>query len=1302
MQRFARFLEIVLPFDSAPRTPARSSSHRSLLPAKINPASRPATQDVSRKRESRSLLVLLLGLLVHTAAGISQNVTTQQYGNARTGVQSQETLLTPANVNPSSFGKLFTLPVSGYVYAQPLYMSGLLMPDGATHNVLFVATEQDYVYAFDADGNNPAQGYLWRDSLLGSNETWGSPNDVNSSNIAPAIGITSTPVIDPATGTLFVVAKSKTQSGSLQYFQRLHALKLTDGTETLNGPTLIQATAPGKAGGGATLAFDPRLGNQRAGLVLASTPNGPSPASVFITWASHGDNGSYHGWVISYSSSDISQRTGVWLDTPNGAKGGIWLAGGALSSDDAGNIFGASGNGTFDANTGGADYGDTAFSLSLQGSTLGLNSYFTPADQSKLANDDLDMGMSSMVLLPAQTGPIPHLALTVDKSGTIYLLNRDNLGGYSGTSNDSMQSFNIGHSIRGSASFFNGTLYMAGEGGPLSAWPFNPQTEQFATTPVTTSTAVFGCGDCDGSGTTPAISANGSSNAIVWVLNNTAHDTGPSILRAYDPVNLQNVFYDSSQAANHRDAAGTAVKWTVPVIVNGHVYVGGVNAVTAYGELGSTTTVAINASPASISPGASSTLTVTASNATQVTVSGSDGSSYTLSPTGGTQKVSPGATTTYTATAVGAKSNATAMATVIVGQPAATVTINANPASISPGASSLLTVTASNATQVTISGSDGSSYTLSATGGTQTVSPGATTTYTATATGAGAKATAAATVTVGQPAATVKISATPASITAGAASVLTVAAANATQVILTGTDGSSYKLSTSGGTQNVTPAATTTYTATATGSNGPVSATATVTVTPGAGGCLPSSPGTIICAPAQGASPSSPVTITAGSIAAVGNIAALRAYIDNVSILTINNPSATKSFQFSQSVTVSPGSHHLVIVGYETVGGGAEDANEYFTVSGSTATTVTLNASPASISAGASSILTVSAANATQVSISGTDGSSYTLPPAGGTQKVSPAATTTYTATAVGSTSNATATTTVTIGPSAATVSLNANPASILAGASSVLTASATNATQVVLNGSDGSSYKLSPSGGTQTVTPAATTTYTATATGNAGAVTATAVVTVTSNTGGCLPSAPGAIICAPAQGASATSPVTITAGAVAASGNIAALRAYIDNVSVLIINNPASTRAFQFSQPVTVSPGNHYLVIVGYETVGGGAVVASEHFTVPGGGTAGCAPSSQGAMICSPGPNATVSSPVTISAGATAATGYVSALRLYVDNVSESIVNNPQPASSFSLNQPLSMSQGSHKLVIVGYLSSGGAVDAVDYITVH
>ncbi|HMD20767.1 MAG TPA: alkaline phosphatase family protein, partial [Alloacidobacterium sp.] len=379
---------------------------------------------------------------------------------------------------------------------------------------------------------------------------------------------------------------------------------------------------------------------------------------------------------------------------------------------------------------------------------------------------------------------------------------------------------------------------------------------------------------------------------------------------------------------------------------------------------------------------------------------GSDGSSYTLQPNGGTQTVSPAATTTYSAVATGTggtTASATATVTVLPSAVTPTVSITANPASIAPGASSILTVTAANATQVTVTGSDGSSYTLQPTGGMQSVSPTVTTTYTATATGTGGKVTANATVTVTpNPAPTASIAANPTSITAGSSSILTVTATNATQVTITGSDGSAYTLQPNGGTQAVTPNATTTYTAVATGAGGKASATATVTVTP--------------------------------------------------------NP----------------------------------------------APTVTVTANPASITTGSSSTLTVTAVNATQVTITGSDGSTYSLQSSGGTQAVSPAATTTYTAVATGAGGTASASATVTVTPNPPpTASMTANPTTIISGNSSTLTVTATNATQVTVTGTDGSTYTLQATGGTQAVSPTATTTYTASASGAGGNASASATVTV-------------------------------------------------------------------------------------------------------------------------------------------------------------------------------------------------------------
>jgi phospholipase C len=491
-------------------------------------------------------------------------------------------------------------------------------------------------------------------------------------------------------------------------------------------------------------------------------------------------------------------------------------------------------------------------------------------------------------------------------------------------------------------------------------------------------------------------------------------------------------------------------------------------------------TVTIAAAPASLMAGSSSTLTVAATNATQVTVAGTDGSTYTLEATGGTQIVSPSATTTYTATASGAGGKTTATATVTVSpDPAPTVSIAAASSSIIVGSSTTLTVTAANATQVIVTGSDGSTHTLQASGGTQLVSPGATTTYSATATGAGGSTTATAMVTVNPPAPAVSISANPTSIVSGSSSTLTVAATNATQVTVTGTDGSSYTLPGAGGTQSVSPSATTTYTATATGTGGSTTATAKLTVTP-----YPA-PTVSIAA--------NPITVVAGSSSKL-TVAATNA--TQVTVTGTDGSSYTLSAAGgTQSVSPSATTTYTATA---TGTGGSTTATAKLTVTPYPAPTVSIAANPNSVFAGSSSTLTVSATNATSVTVNGTDGSSYTFSAAGGSQPVSPSATTTYTATATGNGGSTTATAKLTVNPiPAPTVGIAANPTSFIVGGSSTLTVIATNATSVTVTGTDGSSYTLPVSGGTQSVSPAATTTYTATANGTGGTITATATVTV-------------------------------------------------------------------------------------------------------------------------------------------------------------------------------------------------------------
>ncbi len=532
------------------------------------------------------IALVLLGAGLLAASVDAQDVLTWHYDNARSGVQQNETILTSSNVKASTFGKVFSFPIAGDALAQPLYLTQYPMSDGRLHNVLIVATEEDYVYAFDADGHNPATGYLWRRSMLPAGETWVSYTDVHVVDIKPNVGITGTPVIDRAGGTIYLVAKSKTTSGSITFHQRLHALDIADGSEKLNGPTNITATVPGSGDGGSAVTFDALLGNQRASLLLAPTPSGKSGSSVFVAWASHGDLGKYHGWVMAYNASDISKQTGAWCVTPNGAQGGIWMSGGGISSDNLGNIFLAVGNGTFDAYSGGKDWGDTALRFNLNGFGLAVEDSFTPENQHSLDVADNDMGTGAMVLLPAQGGSIPHLAVTNDKSGTIYLINRDKMGGYLTARDSSVQDFGDGgYPIHSSFAFFNNSLYMAPDGGPLEAWAFNPTPALFSTSAYSKSDINYGCKGCDPTGSTPSVSANGASNGIVWALDNSNYYVDPAVLHAYAAGNLEDELYNSNQAGN-RDKPALATKFTTPTIASGRVYVGGRNAVTVYGLLG--------------------------------------------------------------------------------------------------------------------------------------------------------------------------------------------------------------------------------------------------------------------------------------------------------------------------------------------------------------------------------------------------------------------------------------------------------------------------------------------------------------------------------------------------------------------------------------------------------------------------------------------------------------------------------------------------------------------------------------------
>jgi hypothetical protein len=506
-------------------------------------------------------------------------VTTYHNNPSRDGANIQEYALTTANVTTNSFGKLFSCPVDGAIYAQPLWVPNLII-GGGTHNAVFVATTHDSVYAFDAD-ISPCVTY-WQKSLLGAGETFVNYLDVNSADIQPDIGITSTPVIDLSTQTLYVVTKSENTGTSCipsaSCHQRLHGLSLIDGSEKFGGPATIDAsiTVPGTGDGssGGVLAFNTLTENQRPGLALVN-------GVVYVSWASHGDNDPYHGWVIGFNARNLTiPPAAVWNSTPNvvagsQSRGGIWMSGGAPAADSSNNLYFLTGNGSFDAGSGGSNYGDSTVKLSTA-SGLTVAGYFTPDNQLSLNANDSDHGAGgAAILIDQPSGPVPHLLIGGGKDGTLYLVNRDSLGSYDPTKNHVVQALNM-ESIFATSAFWNNSLFIAGSRGALKQYTFDPTMGLFGTSPAHSSPGSFGF-----PGATPSVSSTGSStNGIVWALDTTNYCTlqspscGPTVLHAYDATNVSTELWNSSQASGNRDQAGNAVKFTVPTVANGKVYVG--------------------------------------------------------------------------------------------------------------------------------------------------------------------------------------------------------------------------------------------------------------------------------------------------------------------------------------------------------------------------------------------------------------------------------------------------------------------------------------------------------------------------------------------------------------------------------------------------------------------------------------------------------------------------------------------------------------------------------------------------------
>jgi Bacterial lectin/Legume lectin domain/Chitobiase/beta-hexosaminidase C-terminal domain len=554
--------------------------------------------------------VWVAGLLLSVSAAYGQvNVVTAHNDIARTGQNLNETILTPQNVNSEQFGKLFSQPVTGAILAQPLYVSQVTIPQMGVHNVVYVTTNSDMVFAFDADNNGGINaGPLWQASL--------ALNGAPTGKLAGASGVVGTPVIDLTTNTMYVASSEKMGATNIM---RLHALDITTGVEKFGAPVNIQATVPGTGSGSQNgmLAFNPVLQLQRPGLLLLN-------GVVYVGIASINDEGPWHGWIFSFSAATL-QLLNVFCTTPNGVGGGLWMSGAGLAAEvynpnkPYGRMFVPTGNGTFAASTpyaSGMSYGMSLLDLDLTGGVMTVEDVFTPFDQAVLDAEDGDFGSGGPVLLPQQTlasGMTLNPLVQVGKSGTIYILDRDNntdgsnnpateyspagLGGFNANADQVVQALqtpvrsgsNWGAGVWGTEAYWNGNIYIAGtnpgtdthyfgSGNNLSAYSF--ANGALSATPTSQSVEQYTF-----PGPTPSISANGNTNGIVWVLKEDSLDSvGFEVLLAYDATNLGSTLY-SSDTNLVRDNPGGGVSFVVPTIANGKVYAGSNSLLNVYGVL---------------------------------------------------------------------------------------------------------------------------------------------------------------------------------------------------------------------------------------------------------------------------------------------------------------------------------------------------------------------------------------------------------------------------------------------------------------------------------------------------------------------------------------------------------------------------------------------------------------------------------------------------------------------------------------------------------------------------------------------
>ena len=504
------------------------------------------------------------------------SVLTWHNDNARTGQNLEETILTPANVNAANFGKLFTIPVDGKVDAQPLYVSSLAIPGNGTHNVVYVETEHDSSYAFDADTG----ALVWKVSVLGPGE--GPSDDRNCGQVTPEIGITATPVIDPLEGphgTIYLIAMSRDGSGN--YHHRLHALDLATGAEELGGPVEVQASYPGSGVEGSRnqQIFNPAQHKERAALLLAN-------GMVYTSWSSHCDIPPYTSWVIAYNESTLAQVAVLNL-IPDGSDGGIWMAGAGPAGDAAGNVYLLTGNGTFETTlTAGGfpsqqDYGNAFVKIQppLAGRPMTVVDYFTMSDTVAESDADQDLGSGGIMLMPPvldASGQPRELAVGAGKDANLYVVDQNNLGKYKAYNDQIFQEMTgaLPQGVYSSPAWFNGRLYYGAVGANLKAFAFT--NGSFAPNLASQSANSFPY-----PGATPSISADGAGSGIVWAAENSASAT----LHAYDANNLGVELYNSNQAGNGRDQFGAGNKFIVPTIANGKVYVGTTAGVGVFGLL---------------------------------------------------------------------------------------------------------------------------------------------------------------------------------------------------------------------------------------------------------------------------------------------------------------------------------------------------------------------------------------------------------------------------------------------------------------------------------------------------------------------------------------------------------------------------------------------------------------------------------------------------------------------------------------------------------------------------------------------